>query len=195
MASNEVEKVKYNWKKFVKKHRKVFIAFIVAAILAGIGGFLVMVWFIESSPLGGQGTWTFNQWSLENVVGFMMLLTVWELLFVGVPAIVFFGVFGYLWWRNLSSETKDELKAESKKKKWQTSNTTRGGGGSFFLFIMFIIVVAIDGKWDTGFAGLEYSYFVYMWFWGFLVASLIIGIPAIIGGTVWYLTKKSKNEE
>ena len=195
MASNEVEKVKYNWKKFVKKHRNVFIAFIVAAIIAGIASYLVLHWHIQTSPLGGKGTWTFNQWSLENFVGFGMLLMVWELLFVGIPAIVFFGVFGYLWWRNLSSETKDELKAESKKKKWQTSNTTRGGGGSFFLFIMFVIVVAIDGNWSTGFVDLPYSYFVYMWFWGFLLASMIIGIPAIIGGTVWYLTKKSKKEE
>ncbi|KKN23796.1 hypothetical protein LCGC14_0901310 [marine sediment metagenome] len=195
MASNEEEKVKYDWKKLVKKHRKVFIAFIVGAIVAGIGCFLVIVWHIESSPLGGGGTWTLDQWSLGNVFGFGMLLLVFELLFVGVPALVFFGVCGYMWWRNLSTETKDEFKAEGKKKKWQSSNTTRGGGGSFGMFIVFCILVAIKGQWTTGFSILPYSWYVYTWFEAFAWMAIFIGIPAIIGVTVWYLTKNSKKEE
>ncbi|HEC39157.1 hypothetical protein LCGC14_0791360 [marine sediment metagenome] len=195
MASNEEEKVKFNWKKFAKKNWKVFAAFITACIVAFIGALLVIKWFMDTSTLGGQGNWTFDQFSLENVVGFMMLLTVWELLFVGVPALVFFGVFGYLWWRNLSTETKEEFKEESKKKNWKSSNTTRGGGGSFFMFIVFIIVVAIEGKWGTGFSLLPYSYFVWAYFRGFLWTGIIIGIPIVIAVTVWYLTKKSKKEE
>ena len=194
MASNEEEKVKYDWQKLVRKHGKVLAAFIIGAIVAGIGCFLVMVWHIEASPIGGGGDWTIDQWSLASIVSFGLILLMWEVLFVGVPAIVFFGVFGYMWWKNLSTETKEEFKAENKKKKWQSSNTTRGGGGSGFIFLVFCIVVAIKGQWGTLFNVLPYSWYVYTWFEGFAWVGIIIGIPMLIGATVWYLTKKSKEE-
>ncbi len=196
MENNKEEKVKYQWQKLLRKHKKALSALVVGAIIGFIGFTLVMIWFIESSPLGGYGKWTFDRWSLENVVGFLMLSIVWELLLVGIPAIAFFGVFGYLWWTNLSDETKEEFKsldADSKLKKGKKTQNKKyqsGGGGSFFLFIVMCIMVAIDGNWSTRFGDLSqgYSYFIYAYMFGMMWIGIIIVIPIVIAVVIYYLT-------
>ena len=200
MANNEGEKEKYQWKKLLRKNRKAFSAFIVAMILAFIGFILVMVWYIETSPLGGQGSWTFDQWTLNYVIGFLIQSILWELLFVGIPLIAFLGIFGYLWWTNLSDETKEEFKsldADSKLKKGKKTQNKKyqsGGGGSFFLFIVMCIMVAIDGNWSTRFGDLSqgYSYFIYAYMFGMMWIGIIIGIPIVIAVVIYYLTKKKE---
>ncbi len=198
MANNEGEKEKYQWKKLLRKNRKAFSAFIVAMILAFIGFILVMVWYIETSPLGGQGSWTFDQWTLNYVIGFLIQSILWELLFVGIPLIAFLGIFGYLWWTNLSDETKEEFKsldADKKLKKGKKSQNKKyqgSGGFSFFIFIVVCILVAIDGNWNTRFGLLEYSYFLYAYLFAMMWIGIIIGIPMVIAVVIYYLTRKKE---
>jgi len=89
--SEELSDEQY-WKKKIKEHMPLFIVIIIAAAIAFIGALLVIIWFIETSPIGAQGTALIGDWSLDWIVGFYILIILWELLFVGLPAGLFFGV-------------------------------------------------------------------------------------------------------
>lgn len=186
------------WKNKIKQYFKIFAICIIAVIVCAIGALLVLVWFIETSTLGGQGEWTFNNWTLNYVVGFMILIILWELLLVAVPAALFFGLGGYLWWKKLPDEEKQVFKGREKKegKKYQHPKNAGGSGGfSLFMFIAYCIVIAIDGNYNTRFGLLDYSYFIYAWFFTFMWLLIIFGIPvAIILLIVYFKVWRKKSE-
>lgn len=195
MANEEKLSDEAFWKKKIKEHRNSFVILIVAAICAFVGVLIVLFWFMAASPLGGYGTWTFNDWTLEAVVLFMVWLCLSELLFVGIPSILFFGVGGYIWWKKLPAEERQEFKDREKKKTHKTRNYGGGGGFGFFMFIVFCIYVAVDGYYGITFEFIEYQYFVYAWFlsmmWTFIVLGGLAGIIVLIVYlTVW--RKKSE---
>jgi hypothetical protein len=168
---------------------------IVAGIIVLIGAITVLIWFIETSPIGGQGDWTFDQWTLNYVVGFLILIILWELLFVGVPAGLFFGVGGYVWWKILPEGEKQEFRDRQKKPKKHRARNSRGGGLSCLMFIAFCIYVAIDGNYDTQFGNLSYSYFIYSWLYTLMWILIILGIPAAIILLIIYFTVWRKKPE
>ncbi len=183
------------WKNKIKKYWKIFVICIIAVIVCAIGALLVLVWFIETSTLGGQGEWTFNDWTLNYVVGFYILIILWELLFIGVPAALFFGVGAYLCWKRLPDEEKQEFKEREKKEKKKYKQGGSGGGFSFFIFIAYCIVIAIDGNYNTQFGQLDYSYFVYAWFFTIMWLLIIFGVPvAIILLIVYFKVWRKKSE-
>ena len=176
------------WKEFAKKHWKLFAVAIAACVVLFIGALLVIIFYINTSPIGGQGTWTFDQWTLNNIVGFIIQIVLWELLFVGIPAGVFFGVGGYIWWNRLPDEEKQEMKAREKKNKHRKRNAGGSGGGSFFMFIAYCIYLAGQGKYDTMFGAESYSYWVFAGFYTLMWIFIIIGIPVCIILLIVYLT-------
>ena len=180
------------WKDFIKKHDTTFIVLIVAGVCAIVGAFLVVFWFIEMSPLGGQGTWTFNDWTLNYVVGFMILIILSELLFVGVPTGLFFGVGGYLWWRKLPEEEKQEFKDREKKKTHRKREYGGGGGFSFFMFIAFCIYIAVDGNYNAAFGSRSYSYWILSWFYTMIWIFIVLGTPVAVILLIVYFTKWRK---
>lgn len=193
MANNEELSDEVFWKNKIKEHWKTFAIMIAAGICVLIGALLVVIWFIETSVIiGARGTWTFDQWTLNYVVGFIILIILWELLFVGVPTGLFFGIGGYLWWRRLPEDEKQEIKDRDKKKKEHKGLKQGGGGGGFgiIMFIAFCIYVAVDGNYNTLFGDLSYSYFIYSWLLTFMWMIIVLGIPAgivllIVYFTVW----------
>ncbi|HEC39413.1 MAG TPA: hypothetical protein ENI29_14330, partial [bacterium] len=158
MANEEKVSEEQFWKGIAKEYRTIIIIAIAAVIVLFIGALLVGYWFIQTSPLGGQGTWTFDEWTLNYLVGFMILIMLWELLFIGVPAGVFFGVGGYIWWSNLPQEKKQEFKDREKKKSHRKKDYGGGGGFSFFIFIAFCILIALKGKYNAQFGSESYSF-------------------------------------
>lgn len=200
MSENEELSDEAFWKGKLRKYKKELLVMIVAGICLFIGALLVLIWFIDSSPLGGYGTWYFNDWTLNYVVGFIILITLWELLFVGVPASLFFGVGGYLWWRRLPEEEKQEFKDREKKSKKQKAEKYGGGGGfGFFMFIAYCIYIAVDGNYNTRFgpstygSGTEpYTYWLSSYFLTFMWIFIFFGIPVAIILLVVYLTKWRK---
>ncbi len=183
------------WKQKIKKHLTTFIVIIIAGICIVTGAILVLFWFIQTSPIGLQGAATFNQWSLDWIVGFYILVILWELLFVGIPTGLFFGVGGYIWWNRLPDEEKQEFKARDKKKTHTKRNAGGGGGFSFFMFIAYCIYMGIQGNYYAEFGSQPYSYWVYSWFLTIMWILIIIAIPICLILLIVYLTVWRKKSE
>ncbi|KON33264.1 MAG: hypothetical protein AC479_05220 [miscellaneous Crenarchaeota group-6 archaeon AD8-1] len=190
------EKIDHNndddfWKRKIVKHWKAFVVFIIGCVLAAIGAVMVLFWYIENSPIGAMGTATIGEWTLAWIWEFFIFLILWELLIVGIPAGIAFGVGWYLWRRNMPEEEKAEFKG-----KWKGRGTAESGGFGFFMFIVYTIYMYFNGDLFTPFDTYPYSYWVYAWFHTLAWILIIIGIPAaiilpIVFFKVWH---KKENE-
>ena len=154
-----------------------------------------MFWVIEINPFVDPRTGTFNDWTLNYVVGFMILLTLGELLFIGIPAGVVFGLGGYIWWSKLPQEKKQEFKDREKKKSHRKKDYGGGGGFGFFMFIAYCIVMGLERNYNTPFGNKPFSYWIYYWFITFMWIVIIFGIPAVIICLILYFTVWQKKSE
>jgi uncharacterized BrkB/YihY/UPF0761 family membrane protein len=180
------------WKGIIKEYRNPFIIAIIAGICVFIGALLVGFWFMEITPLGRGGAALVGEWRLNWVVGFMLLVTVFELLFVGVPAGLFFGLGGYLWWHNLAPEKKQVFKDREKKKTKRKQEYGGGGGFGFFMFLAYCIYHGMANTYNAPFSSHPYSYWVYTWFLTLMWIFIYFGIPVAIICIVLYFTKWKK---
>ena len=157
---------------------------IAAIVILCIIAVNVVIWHIQTSLIGNYGNATIGQWSLDWIVGFFIVLILWELLFVGVPAGLFFGLGGYLWWKRLPADDKDWCK-EQDKKSHKTRNAGGGGGCGLLLFIAYCIFIAIDGNYYAAFSSQPYSYWVFSYLLTIVWLLIIVGIPLAIAGLIY----------
>ncbi|MFX0003910.1 MAG: hypothetical protein ACFE9C_00530 [Candidatus Hodarchaeota archaeon] len=183
------------WKNKIKEYFKTFIVIIVAGVVAIIGAVLVFFWFMYTSPIGGQGTWLIGQWTLMHIVCFFILLILWELLFVGLPVALFFGVGGYIWWSRLPEEKKKEFRDREKKKTHRARDAGGSGGGGAFLFIVYCIYMAVLGYYDVPFGTYRYSFWIEHWFYMIAWILIVLGIPACLILLIVYLTVWRKRKK
>jgi len=182
------------WGKKIKAHMTTFITIIIAGVCAIIGVLLVLFWVIETSPIGAQGEALIGDWSLDWIVGFMWIVIGWELLFVGIPTGLFFGVGGYIWWKRLPEEEKAEFRARDKKKH-RARNTGGSGGGGIVMFIAYIIYMGVQGYYYAPFSSQPYSFWVYSFFLTIMWMVIVLGIPACIILIIVYFTVWRKKSE
>ena len=176
------------WKTQIMNHKIAFVFVLVACLVFIISAVSVLIWYMETSAIGGYGSWSINQWSLKDVIIFMIILISWELLLAIAPAGVLFFIGGYLfWWKRLTPEEKQEYRKREGKKNKKTSGK-HGGGNilSFLLFIAFCIYIFIDGNFSTPFGELPYSYFIYAYLYTIMWLLIIFGIPIAIILTIAY---------
>jgi hypothetical protein len=172
--------------KLLRKYWKYLAVFVIGGIVAFIGGILVFFWYVGTSAVGGQGTWTIDQFTIGNIVRWVIFFILFELAMIGIPTAVILGGLAYWWWRNLPQEEKDQFRSK------KTRRRDYGGGGfSFLIAIIFLVLVFIHGNWNTPLGALSYSYLVFTWFW----ACIISIIPFAIAALVWfsYEMMKSRN--
>jgi len=169
------------WKDMIKKYWKELLLCVIVVVVLSIIAIFVGISHIQASPFGDQGEATFDEWRLDWIVGFVVVLILWELLFVGVPALIIFGIGGYLWWQKATEEEKTNLKKEEKRK-----HKAEGAGGiGCFTFIAYCIYMGIFGYYYTPFGSYPYSFWLLHYFYTIGWLLIIFGIPMAIGGLLY----------
>jgi hypothetical protein len=174
-----------SWKKFLKHHWNMLIFWIIAAIITAIGAVLVYSWFVGDAQSTNMVPSILGQWSMGDIVTFILHLVFWELLIIGIP-IAIAAIIGWLWWKKIPDNERNEYQFFGK-----GTRSERGGGGiSFLFFVVFCLKVYIDGNWNIAIASWTLDYVVdstiTILFWG----AIVFGIPAIIIGLIWLSHKK-----
>jgi hypothetical protein len=181
------------WKNLVIRYWVYVLIFGLIIIGAIIGFILTLDWYLVNASIGGQGTWTFDQFSMGTMVEFVIFLFLYLLVFVGIPATAAAGItVAILWFAVFESELKEEIKLQLKRDEERNRRFGRSSEGSgVFGFLMFLgvcIKVTFDGNWMTEFGDLTYKYFIDAWITVFVLGLIIIGIPALIIG-IWYVRR------
>jgi len=192
MVELELEPDEKIWKKFLRKHWKMFVLFVVAAILVIAGAILVFLWFVGDAQVTSLVPATVGLWTLGYLVTFLLYLIFWEVLFIGIPVIITVAAIYFLWWKKISDEERKEYRRRHLFGK--SSRRTDGGGAiSLLVNIVFIIKVYLDGNWNIPFATWTFDYLVYSYLWALLWILIIFGIPILLGGT-WWIRREMKKK-
>jgi hypothetical protein len=116
-----------------------------------IGFILTLNEYINTSTIGGQGKWTFDQFSMGTGVEWVIFLLLWLLVIVGIPALVLTGlIIAIIWYVVFSPELQEEIKfrlkreEEEKRRFGRTSESS--GIFSFFMVIGVCMYVSLDGN-------------------------------------------------
>lgn len=180
----------------LKKYWYILLIVLIGVVGAVVGGFTVALLYIESSEIGGYGTWTFNDFSVGNSLLFIIMAIVWLLLLVVLPTLGYFALVGSIfWWKIISADNKayikeklkhDDRKEEKKAhRKKHAKKTGSSGGFTFFTFIIFLIVIFAEGNWLVPFGSLEYSYFIYTYLEILIWIGVIGGIAGLVVFILW----------
>jgi len=167
----------------LRKYWKFMAVFVIGGVIALIGGILVFFWYVGTSAVGGQGTWTIDQFTIGNIVRWVIFLILYELAIIVIPTAVILGGLAYWWWRNLPQEEKAQFEGGK-----TTKRSAEGGGCSLVFAIVFLILIFLHGNWHTPLGALSYSYLVFTWLW----ACIITLIPFAIGALIWFSYKMMK---
>jgi hypothetical protein len=188
----KVENGKEIWIKFLRKHWKMFVLFVVGAIVASIGAILVYLWFVGDAQLTGLVPTTLGLWTMGHLVSFLLYLIFWEVLIIGIPVILVIAAIYFLWWKKLPDDERKEYRHGHLFGK-HTRKSDGGGAISLLVFIAFCIKILIDGNWDVPFASWTFDYLVYSYLLAFIWILIIIGIPILIGVIWWLRHEMNKN--
>jgi len=174
----------YRWKKFLTKHWTMVAVFILAGILIFVGAVYVFVWFAGQAQTSGLVPSTLGLWSMNNAVMFILHAIFWELLFIGIPAIIG-AVLGWQWWKRIPEEEKKEYHFSGK-----PSRSRRASGAiSPLLFIAFALKVFVDGNWNAAISTYSVDYVVGSMITILIWIVAIFAIPATIG-IVWWIRRE-----
>ena len=177
-----------DWKRFIRRHSKIFAVFAVAAILVFIGTVYVFLWFAADAQTTGMVPQTLGLWSMSNLVLFVLHLIFWELIFIGIPAIIG-AVVGWQWWKRLPEAEKREYHLSGRRSRSRNA----GGAVSPLLFIAFALKVYVDGNWNMAISTYSLDYVVGSMITILVWIVVILGIPAIIG-LIWWLSRGMKEK-
>ena len=174
-----------NWASFIKKHSAIFAVFVVAIVLVVVGAVYVFWWFSQDAQATGLVPSSLGLWSMANLVSYILHLIFWELILIGIPAIIG-AVIGWQWWKRLPPEEKYRLSGK------RSRSRDASGVVSPLLFIAFAIKVYVDGNWNQAISSYTLNYTVGSMITILAWIAVIFGIPLAIG-LVWWVwhTKKS----
>jgi hypothetical protein len=180
------------WKNLVGRYWYIVMLFGVVIASAIIGFILTLNWYVGISPIGGYGTWTLGEFSLGELVVWLVFLALWTLLFVALPTLAAGGLIAAIaWFVVLPTNLKETIKARPK----GAARAKRSGGGGavgFLLFVGLCLKVWLDGNWFTKFAVLPYNYFVQSLILVGIWGLIIFGIPLAVIAVIWLLVQRKR---
>ena len=189
------------WKKLVVKYWYIALIFGLIIIGAIAGFFLVLDWYVNvRSPYSLGGTALIGNFSPKTGLLFMIYFILWELLLVALPGLAAAGfMFALVWFVIFKEDEKAECKVrskkdEEKKKKHHKKSHHGGKSGGAFEFLVFIgvcIYLGVDNTWALPLSNpiMSVGYFVNVWITVNLWAFLILGVPALTFGLLWFWKK------
>jgi hypothetical protein len=170
-----------DWQNFLRKHWKMTTVFALAGIFVFVSAIYVFQWFAGNAQTIGLVPSTLGLWTMGSTVSFILHLIFWELIFIGVPAIIG-AVLGWQWWKRLPEQEKKEYHLSRK-----SSRSSRAGGAiSPLLFIAFAIKVYVDGNWNVAISNYTLNYVVGSMITILIWIIAIVAIPAAIG-IIWWI--------
>jgi hypothetical protein len=173
------------WKPFLRKHWGALAVFVIAAALAVVAAVYVFVWFVGNAQSSGLVPSGLGLWTMNHVVMFILHAIFWELVLIGIPAVIG-AILAWQWWKRLPDEEKKEYM-------FGKSSRTRDAGGAIspLFFIAFAIKVYIDGNWNAAISTFTLDYVVGSMVVILIWAAVIIGVPLAIGG-IWWISHEMK---
>jgi hypothetical protein len=192
MVETESENGEKIWKKFLRKHWKMLVLFVLVAALVVIGAIYVFLWFVGEAQVTGLVPATLNLWTVGHIVTFLLHLIFWEFIFIGIPVIITAAAIYFLWWKRILDEERQEYRRGHLFGK-RSRRTDGGSAISLFVNIVFIIKVYVDGNWDVPIATWKFDYLVYSYLWALIWVLIIIGIPITIGA-IWWIHHEMKKK-
>lgn len=192
MVETESENGEKIWKKFLRKHWKMLVLFVIVAALAVFGAIYVFLWFVGDAQITGLIPATLNLWTLGHIVTFLLHLIFWEFIFIGIPVMVTAAAIYFLWWKRLPDDERQKYRRGHLFGK-RSRRTDGGSAISLFINIVFIIKVYFDGNWDVPIASWKFDYLVHSYLWALIWVLIIIGIPITIGA-VWWIHHEMKKK-
>jgi hypothetical protein len=187
------------WRNLLVEYWQFAVIYGVITIGAIIAAILTLFWYVDTSPIGGQGTWTFDQFSMGSGIEWIIFLILWTIVIVGLPVLIIGGIVtGALWYQIFNEDKREAVKSQIKRDEEREKRFGRSSEGSgifgFFMFIGVCIYVALDGNWTTEFGNLSFGYFINAWIAVFLWAAVIFGIGAAIF-ILWFVNKYESLDE
>ncbi|MFX0065045.1 MAG: hypothetical protein ACFFC7_22950 [Candidatus Hermodarchaeota archaeon] len=176
------ENNEFAWE-LLRKYWKFMAFFIIGGFIAFFGAILVFLWYVGTSAIGDQGTWTIDQFSIGSIVIWVIFFIIFELVIIGIPTAVILGGLALWWWLKLPQEEKDQFGSGK-----PTRRGVGSGGLPILNLIIFLIIIFLQGEWNTALGALSYSYLLFTW----LLAFIISGIPFVIAALVWFFYKIMK---
>ncbi len=164
-------------------------------LLIGIVFFIGFIWFIlnvgyyvQSSAIGGFGTWTLNEWSMASIVVWCLNLIIPILLICVLPVLGAVAIILVVSWFQLPDDVRADIKAEMRRPH-PKKRESGGGAFSFLVFVGVCIKIFLDNNWATPFGMLPYGYFVHTWLFVMFWGAIVFGIPLGILITAWLVAK------
>jgi hypothetical protein len=180
------------WKIFIHKHWKMFATWVIAAVLAVVGAIFVFLWFVGDAQATNLIPQTLNLWTMGYLVTFFLHAIFWEIILIGIPAIIFVIGIYLFWWKKLPLEERHDYRHGHL---FGKKSRGRDGGSAvtFLVNIGFILKVYLDGNWSVPFASWTVDYLVYSYLWVIIWMAVIFGIPLLIGAVWWISRGRKKN--
>jgi hypothetical protein len=174
-----------DWRTFVRRHWVAFTIFVVAIALACAWGVYIFLWFVSNAQSTGLVPMSLGQWTMRNLVSFILYAIFWELVLAGIPVGVA-AVVAWIWWRRLPPDERTGYRMGGR------SRSTGGSSGvSLLFFVAFCIKVYVDGNWNVAISTFTLNYVVYSMLTILEWVVVIFGIPIAIG-LAWWIRHETK---
>ncbi len=171
------------WKKFLQKHWRMLVVFVVAAVLVAVGVVLVYLWFVGQAQMNGIVPSSLALWTFGHIFAFVVNLIFWELVLVGIPVVIA-AIVAYQLYKRLPADEREEYRrARLFRSRSRSRNTS--GGFNFLITLAFLLKIYLDGNWNKPISSMSFDYLVYSFVTAVIAIAIIFGIPALVAGTWW----------
>ena len=193
MMESNLENDDKIWKKFLKNHFQMFILFLIAVIISFVSIVYIFLWFVSEAQLISLVPVILGDWTIGYCITFILHLIFWELIYVGLPVVLFIAAVYFLWWKKIPEDERIEYKEGNLLSGGKNHRRDAGGMITFLINVFFLFKVYLDDNWSLAFKNWEFDYLVNSYIWALIWVLVIFGIPILVGGS-WWIINQMRNK-